>query len=261
MLTRRHFLSTSFGLGVASSVPALATGMPPSSTTLAADPTLAHYEEILAATDRLDLLGRPRDWSLVRQGFHPVSPERVVIMTEKGGDGWLARDREKDDHLCSRLDRLGLPAGKLDLILRLMQIVTDHYRVPHLYEPWVMRLAKREALGSTGMGNGFGLLHQFQDDGQVTLTNAPVDWWLFLFPGGVDWDALDGEPVYGMIGHIFPPHHRQLPGLSLRVWEMTSRVARRVMGEEVDPGAWQRLARWNRVHAAREVNMAAARCL
>lgn len=261
MMSRRRFLTTTPALGVASTASVSALGMPPAGDQPAATTPLAGYESILAATDRLDLFGRPRDWSRVRQGFHPISPERVIIVREKGGDGWLGRDRQCDDRLRGRLDRLGLSAGKLDLILRLMHVVTDHYHVPHLYEPWATRLARREALGSTGMGNGFGLLHQFQDEGQVTLANAPVDWWAILAPDGIEWDALDGEPVYGMIGHIFPPHHRQLPGLTLRVWEMTSRVAREVMDERVDPAAWQRLARLGRVRAAREVNLAAARCL
>jgi hypothetical protein len=52
-----------------------------------------------------------------------------------------------------------------------------------------------------------GLLPQFQHDGEVELANAPADWRLVLFPGGIECDAWDGKPVFGMIGHIFPPNH------------------------------------------------------
>src|SRR4051812_13866501 len=43
-------------------------------------PDLAEYERILSQTDRMDVLGRPRSWSVVAQGFHPFSPERIVVM-------------------------------------------------------------------------------------------------------------------------------------------------------------------------------------
>ena len=115
-----------------------------------------------------------------------------------------------------------------------MRVVTSHYHAPDLFPRWASGLAWREALGSTGSGNGFALLHQFQDDGEVQLRNAPVDWWLFLFPDGVDWDALDGKHVHGMIGHVFPPGHARLAGLKLRVYEFTSRV-----GLEVARGTGQ----------------------
>lgn len=97
------------------------------------------------------------------------------------------------------------------------------------------------------MGRGFGLLHQFQDDGLLQLTNPLLDWWLCLFPGGTNWDSIEEEPVFAMIGHVFPSHHGQLPGRKLRAWEMASRVARRIE-------AWDKIARMDRVTAARAVN-------
>ena len=42
--------------------------------------TLPEYEQILARTRKLDYLGRPTSWSVVRQGFLPISPERVLIL-------------------------------------------------------------------------------------------------------------------------------------------------------------------------------------
>jgi hypothetical protein len=161
------------------------------------------------------------------------------------------------------LDRQGLARTKFRVILRLMSVLTDYYRVPQRFERWVDFLARREALMSTGFGGGFGLVHQFQDDGPVELSNNPVDWWLFLFPAGVDWDALDGAPVYGMLGHLFPPQHYSLPALKLRVYELAgSLVPRQIAGGgKVDAPVWERLARLDRLSAARAVNLSIGRVL
>ena len=208
-------------------------------------------ERALADPRTLDLLGRPASPTSVRQVRHPVSPERVVVMADEGGDGRQNSGEPEGENLS---------AAKLDMISRLMRVVTGHYGVPDLFPRWASGLAWRESLGSTGSGNGFGLLHQFQDDGAVQLRNAPMDWWLFLFPDGVDWDALDGKPVHGMIGHVFPPGHDQLNGLKLRVYEFTSRVRVEVARGAGHDG-WQRISRLDRVAASEEVNRAVARCL
>lgn len=244
MLDRRSFLLSSI---------AIAAGKP------------NQFERLVATTESLDWLGHPRSWSLVCEGYHPISPERVIVMTEKGRDGLSSRDRRLKDSLRASLSKpfdlhswcgvpMGtyhipslVPAGKLDLIFRLMRVMTDYYRVPQLFPKWATMLAKREALASTGLGNGFGLLHQFQDDGLVEPVNAPLDWWLFLFPGGIEWGA--GEPVFAMIGHVFPAHHRRLPGLKLRAWELASRVG---MGRD----DWASIADIGKNKAARIVNQA-----
>jgi mannitol/fructose-specific phosphotransferase system IIA component len=202
-------------------------------------------------------------------------------MTEKGGNGWSNRDRRLEDFLRANLSNparlhrscglhnasakdgrcavcrytlsVTLPEAKLDLIFRLMHVLTAHYRAPHLFPKWVTMLAKREALGSTGLGHGFGLLHQFQDDGVVQLANASVDWWLVLFPGGIEWGALDDKPVFGMIGHVFSAHHLQLPGLKLRTWALASHL-----GKEL---GWERVAQLDRRTAANVVNRATSSAL
>jgi hypothetical protein len=45
--------------------------------------------------------------------------------------------------------------AKLDLILRLMRILTTYCHVPHLFPIWAIAVAKREGLASTGLGRGF----------------------------------------------------------------------------------------------------------
>jgi hypothetical protein len=85
----------------------------------------------------------------ISPSFHPISPERVIVMTETGRSGREDRLEEslrRPFDLHSRTYRV--PEGKLDLIFRLMRALTDHYGAPHLFPKWATKLAKREALGS-----------------------------------------------------------------------------------------------------------------
>jgi hypothetical protein len=156
-----------------------------------------------------------------------------------------------------------LSTDKIAWIVRLTTVLADHYRIP--VERWAVVMARREALASTGLGHGAGLLHQFQDfldrpSQDCHIANPPVDWWLFLFPEGIDWNEFDGHPVYGMIGHVFASLE---PGLQLPAYCLTTEAARAVAwtGQEMDPTAWQRLSRLDRISAACRVNAAVLGCL
>jgi hypothetical protein len=238
MLTRRSFLQSSFTTALG-----LVVAQRP-------ELDLGESGRFLARTNSLDSVDRPR--TLIHPDFYPIHPERVVII---GGNGWLPRNTE--EHRLRRRLACGrkLAAGKLDTILHLVHVLTNYYRKPQLFEAWATGVANRESLGATGLGNGFGLLHQFQDDGHVRLVNPPVDC--------VGWDAWDEKPVYAMIGHVFPPHHHRLPGLTMRVYVLTSLVARvlRQGTREMNLAAWRRIARMDRTTAARTANLAVARCL
>jgi hypothetical protein len=85
----------------------------------------------------------------------------------------------------------------------------------------------------------------------------PVDWWLFLFPNGIEWDSLDDEPVYGMIGHVFLPNHVEMAALKLKAYQLTSGIGREVMSS----GGWRAIARLDGEVAARKVNLAVRRCI
>lgn len=183
----------------------------------------------------LGLFAADFDHALARphSRLHPISPERVVIL----GDG-------------------GTFSGeKAHWIDRLAKVLSDHYAIPST--GWANGIAWREALGSTAMGHGFGLLHQFQDSQQIRLETPPVDWWLFLFPNGIAWNSFDDEPVFGMIGHIFSPGHLNEPALKLKVYELTSRIGYDVMRSD----GWRAIARLDGAEAARQVNLAVARCM
>jgi hypothetical protein len=180
----------------------------------------------------------------------------VVVLTEQR---WSGDQHPLTQDLRERFQGQ-LSTDKIAWIARLSKVLADHYRIP--VERWAVGMAKREALGSAGLGYGAGLLHEFQDFHcqDCHIANAPVDWWLFLFPEGVEWDAFDGRPVFGMVGHVFASLQ---PVPRLPAYVLTTQAARAVArtGQEMDPTAWQRLARLDRISAARRVNPAVLGCL
>ena len=201
-------------------------------------------------------LGVPRDQASLRRGLHPIAPERVVVLTEQR---WSGDQHPLTQDLRERFHGK-LSAEKVWWIVRLTTVLADHYHVP--LERWAVGLAKREAHGSAGLGHGAGLLHEFQDfhSQDFHIANPPVDWWLFLFPEGVEWDAFDGRPVFGMVGHVFAWLQ---PVPRLPAYVLTTQAARAVAwtGQEMDPTAWQRLSRLDRISAAQRVNTAVLHCL
>src|SRR5205823_566352 len=91
---------------------------------------------------------------------------------------------------------------KREVIFRLVDRLTEHYDRPGLFEEWAVGLALRESLASTGLGRHVGLAHQFEGAGAVRVDCPPIDWWLFLIPGGIDWASRDGAPVHALIGQV-----------------------------------------------------------
>ena len=247
-------------------------------------PDLAEYERILSQTDRMDVLGRPRSWSVVQQGFHPFSPERIVVMPS-GGDPPSRFEYGRHGYRCgpqmrARLDERidGLidehiefnrrhfppytppggwfPESKRESIFWIMDAMTDHYGVRPQFEAWVVALVGRELLGSTAMG-GFGFAHQFQHgEGAVPVDCPPVDWWLFLYPEGLNWSSLDEKEIHAVFAHVARDHHyARASGAMIPTWALAQRV-----GAAVD-GGWAGVARMGRIGAARHLNPIAARLM
>lgn len=270
MHDRRGFLKTALGLA-ASAGTGLVPSQTPSSRSIAppSTPEQVEYEMILAQSPSLEWLGLPRDWSVVRQGFHPFAPERVVILTTdhhlKLGrtlanakkqirsrfEAWAARFR---DHL--------MASTKFDLLLAFVDHMVAYYQRPDLAEDWAFRLAGREQLGSCGLGHGLGVVHQFQGDDAVKTTNGKVDWWLFLLPEGANYESLDEKPAHLLIGHIFD---QRMIGWELRVLELTTKLQRSALGPPMNPDGISlgllKVANMDRVSAARLLNYRLALCL
>jgi hypothetical protein len=266
MIDRRTFLGSTLGglgLGIEGGVagPQRVKPLPdnPIPATLSG---FEEYEQALASSNGLEALGIPPSWSFVREGFHPLTPERSVIVPPDAADPY--RYRDLSEQLKERLVRFATwrdrpySDNKLLLILWLMDLLTSYYRVPGYLEKWADTLAKREALGTTGVGHHFGLLHQFQTTGTVELRNHPVDWWLFLFPGGIDyWESLDEQPVHAMLGHVFAVPWGTTGRFVYRVLALAAQTARAVD----QASSWVEVSRMDRISAARFVNRRAAEAL
>ena len=240
-LPRRDFLRTTCGLGIgtaAAELSGLARAAVPAAQAVPAVPQLNEYERILATTKALNYLGRPRSWSVVQQGFLPLSPERVIILQPWHPNTSFVSWGHYPDERRRVLERLnagisdyektaaerGVSPTKVDLILRITENFARYYSVPAYWPQWAYWLTVREATGSSA-SCGFGMAHQFQyqPDQTIGTTNAQVDWWLVLIPGGTkDWDSLDGEPVHVVVAHVFSVPHSRYPGDSLRVWECSA---------------------------------------
>ena len=215
--------------------------------------------------DRMEVLGIPRDWSAVGLGLHPFSPERVLVLPsgERLRDASRCSGRSRE-RLIERFEREcaerhykpePMTREKLDAIIWIMDGMTRHYNRPDLFEDWALGLIGRESLGSTGIGNYFGLAHQFQYRGEVEVDCPPVDWWLILCPDGVDWESLEDEPVHILFAHVLGrPWRPGHPHSLLDVWCLSSRIV-----WEIDDS--RAISRMGRLAAARSLNPIAARSL
>jgi mannitol/fructose-specific phosphotransferase system IIA component (Ntr-type) len=272
MIDRRHFLGSVVGLTLGDRAVLASAANDPHHPRLPDDLLHRRYLADLAACD-LRMLGVPRRRSVIEAGHHPVTPDRVLILDNADlrclrsrHRGLKKRFRRQEDRWRDRCGEKGwtadpLPAEKLDLCVGLMERLTSHYLRSDLFERWAEMLWKREQLGSTGIGYGFGVLHDYQASGtRVETANGIADWWLVLLPGGIEWQALDGEPVHYMVG---PVMEERKPGDYLRVLEGISRAMRNLVRTEgFDPAAWAgRLAGKGPVEAAREFNRTAVQGL
>jgi hypothetical protein len=147
-LGRRRFLGGFLGLGTGAAV---FGPMPPrpslgrEEADLSADSTpkpMSEYERLLSETTRMELLGNPRDWSVVRHQFHPFHPQRIAILPS--GDRLRYRNRcgrqlrKKLDEAIELKQREFhggphfLPWEKVESTFWIMDLMSGHYRVPEV---------------------------------------------------------------------------------------------------------------------------------
>ena len=278
-LNRRNFLQAGMGIGAAGGgLCHLGQTVQGDSPVHAADAPLSEYERILATGNHFVKLGRPRSWSVIQQGFLPISPERVLIVEPKRLDGLASRWCDEQRRIYERMERNaaaespscqngyrrrilenGISAEKLGMILWLTNELTRFYSAPEWWELWAYNMASREALGSTSFGHCFAMPHQYQhhlkvyDATPIKTVNAGLDWWLVLIPSGtMHWEPLDDLPVHVMLTHLVADTHSAGPGDQLRRYERCSRVARGL--ERDSPNAFVELSKMDRVSAARFVS-------
>lgn len=289
MVNRRNFVQTCLGAGL--------IGPVQSQLIKPVTPSLNTYQQILNKTQYMDLLGHPRSWSLVERVLHPFAPERVVIMPGRQNPYYLRSNQKSrqimDEYITTYQDKerirhekqadscrsgtdpcwsckqsqncyyqqpynQSFSQAKRESIFWIISIISNHYHVPYL-DGWVHGLTDRELLASTGLGDGFALAHQYQygAPGPVPVQCPPIDWWMFLYPAGTDWEALDENLIHAVLITVFQN------GLSeaghLRIWCLASHLARMLVdGNNL---AWQQLSKMNRVEACHILNHAMAQCI
>lgn len=261
---RRHFLCASLGMGLGAATPASESNAAPASRFDGSSPLGSlpkAYEEILARTRSLVYLGRPKSWWIVRHGFLPFAPERVLILEPRGGpwhtdagDRWAYRQRETTEKVRKRLVQQGIVTDdeQLGLIVRLTSELARYYDVSEFGEDWAYRMAARESLGSTGIGHYVAVPHQYQVVGRVKTVNAHIDWWMILLPGGTDcWPAPDDQPVHVMFTHIYSrPSSEDLTNYLVPL-SLLSMGLREIPAE---PDFMIRLSRMDRICSVRLMN-------
>lgn len=83
----------------------------------------------------------------------------------------------------------------LDLLSRLLADALPAYSEGELFDS----LINRERLGSTGLGNGVALPH-----GRLAGLEAPLAAFVTLTNGGIDFDAVDNQPVDLLFALLVP---------------------------------------------------------
>ena len=197
--------------------------------------------------------------------MHPFAPQRVVILPSGAKlRNYLRCAGELRERIEERIDRgraeiahepAPLAWEKREIIFRLLDRITEHYDRPDLYEDWAVELADRESLASTALGGHVGVFHQFQQRGEVAVDCPPLDWWLVLIPGGIDWASPDGEPVHALIGHVGEVPWYAVEGEVMeRALHLAVAVARSIED-------WPTVSRKGRIGACLHLNAVAARLL
>jgi hypothetical protein len=229
-------------------------------------PKMSEYERILSHTKHMQVLGNPRSWSLVSQALHPFAPERVVLLPSGSDSRFFDRcGRDLRRKIDEQIDvdyndikgvdpKTWFPDTKRESIYWMMDAICGHYGVTH-FEQWVVGLARREILGQTAF-SGMGLAHQYQHGGgEVPVDNPPVDWWMFLYPNGYDWGALDEQPIFAIMCHVVQhdPSKRFWSDL-YPIWGLTQQIWTTVPD-------WSEVGRMRGIDACRYLNWITAQCL
>jgi hypothetical protein len=168
-----------------------------------------------------EIAGIPKSNQRIDQGHHPFNPDRVVVL-QKDRQHWFVderltplcqqvRDEVTDDFRKANdqfaAEGLSFDAQvcgdeKIALLVRIADIVADHYVCREAINVWSRRLVWAESLGTTGFKNHINVL-SFNGPSAPTIStdNNSIDWWLFLLPGGTAFENLDGLPVHVLVGH------------------------------------------------------------
>lgn len=190
-----------------------------------------------------------------------VAPHRIVVLSGPAPADLLDHGRQLLVGRASAWPHARPPrwhgwdfsVDKADLMIRIVAELARYYGRPEVFESWLMSLARREDLATTGITRHVAML-DFRFAPAIPIDVPPHDWWLFLVPDGCDWDSLDGQPVRLITAQV--PDEPDLPADRLRGLERLSRILRRV-----ELSGTNDFARLTPLQAARCFNRCAAEVL
>ena len=268
--TRRGFVRQCLGVGASLTAAPLGSSLGAGSVKApwlneSTEMRLSDYERILSHSECMQVLGNPRSWSLVSQQLHPFAPERAVVLPSDERSRYHDRCGKQlrcdiDKRIKLRFGHLDghdprrFPESKRESIYWIADIMTGHYGVSRQFAEWVVGMAGREIIGSTALC-ACALAHEYQRGGPVPVDCPPVDWWLFLFPGGIDWAALDDQPIFALMAHVFrnDPSAQSWLGM-YPIWILAQELLKSIPD-------WSQIARMGRLGACRHLNGIVAHCL
>ena len=208
MIERRDFLRTAIGAVSGMAMPSLCHA----ATTMAKEihpPWTSEYERGLTATSDFDWLGIPKSWSCVRQGFHPFSPERTLVLNStKVNRHAMVPDlvERTGRHLDGLKIECQYDPATLAHIAYCAAMLTANYGIPNQAEPW----CKQFAIGFCGFYGHMNWNHLFMQHANwqgwyasLSTTNALVDWWLFLIPDGLEVYSFVGTRLHVLITPVY----------------------------------------------------------
>ena len=205
---RRRFLTDgglTLGLGGAFAAEVRAASLP-----AAAAQPLSDYERIFAESSHLAWLGLPRRWESVREGFHPFSPERVVILPaeHRWDERGVAFRAEQVKKLVSgwqhNLPESFWSSDAFRLYTKIAEQMSAYY--PGKPEAdWLCAFALGEQFYGHFASDRLKCLTSLQSPFGNTprVVNPPVDWWLVLMRKPLDLETFDDlHPVRLAVGHV-----------------------------------------------------------
>ncbi|MBM3999072.1 MAG: hypothetical protein FJ297_05940 [Planctomycetes bacterium] len=164
------------------------------------------------------------------QSVHVVSLNQLKAPRKRLVEGIRRKvETDKQSWSWTNCANLEMSGEKLSLLILIIRHITDHYDRSDLFTEWAHRLVWREEFAATGDG-GIGLGHQFEGHQTLTTLEREVDWWVFLIPNGIEFHALDGQPVYLVVVPVFGQHgmHRQIIS-----WATTMRLGKHLHPQRV----------------------------
>jgi hypothetical protein len=171
---------------------------------------LSDYESVFAKSTELAWLGMPRRWELVRQGLHPFSPERVII---------LPAEHKWNEHIVAfkaeRVKKL-LATWRHDLAesfwssdaFGLYTVIAEQlsaYYPGKPQEDWLCAFALGEQFYGSFSQDRLKWLTSLESPFTNTprVVNPPADWWLVLLQMPLDLATIDDvQPVRLAVGHV-----------------------------------------------------------